>query len=133
MPRPCHSCRVLRESPNGSRKYPNCQSNSFTNWYPSDNLRGTPRCSRRSRTRAGRPHAVSGRLMLIHICHALTALCRGLEESLSERYGRGMACMIQTRPHCVCQMGKNQSEPSASLHGMCELSFTVFVAACRQY
>jgi hypothetical protein len=68
----------------------------------------------RSRTRAGRPHAVSGRPMLIHICHAHAhahahaALCRGLEKSLSERHGRGMArarhwfgmaCVNQTRPH----------------------------------
>jgi hypothetical protein len=43
----------------------------------------------RSRTRAGHAHAVSGRPMLIHTCHA--ALCRGLEKSLSERHGRGMA------------------------------------------
>jgi hypothetical protein len=28
----------------------------------------------RSRTRAGRPHAVSGRPMLIHTCHAMTML-----------------------------------------------------------
>jgi hypothetical protein len=43
----------------------------------------------RSRTRADRPHAVSGRPILIHTCHA--ALCRGLEKLLSERHGRGMA------------------------------------------
>jgi len=71
MPHPCPSlqCRVLHESPRGSRKYPNCQSNSLTDrpfcsvllplftvagmdrceedWYASDNnLRGTPRGSR---------------------------------------------------------------------------------------
>jgi hypothetical protein len=59
-----------------------------------------------SRNRAGGPHAVSGRPMLIRTCHA--ALCRFLENSLSERRGRGMAqarhgpdmaCMNQTRPH----------------------------------
>jgi hypothetical protein len=44
----------------------------------------------RTRTRTGRPHAVSGRPMLIHTCHAHTALCRDLEKSLSERHGRGM-------------------------------------------
>jgi hypothetical protein len=43
----------------------------------------------RSRTRAGRPHAVSGLPMLIYTCHA--APCLGLEKSLSERHGRGMA------------------------------------------
>jgi hypothetical protein len=47
----------------------------------------------RSRTRAGRPHAVFGRPMLIHTCHAHAhaALCRDHEKSLSERHGRGMA------------------------------------------
>jgi hypothetical protein len=47
----------------------------------------------RSRTRAGRPHAVSGRPMLIHTDHAvpLPRPCRGLERSLSERHIRGMA------------------------------------------
>jgi hypothetical protein len=77
-------CRVLRESPRGSRKYPNCYSNSLTDhlfcsvllplftvvgmdrceedWYGFDsNLRGTPRGSRKSRTRAGSPQAVSRR------------------------------------------------------------------------
>jgi hypothetical protein len=38
-----------------------------------------------------RIHAASGRPMLIHKCHAHAALCRGLEKSLSERHGRGMA------------------------------------------
>jgi hypothetical protein len=45
----------------------------------------------RSRTRAGRPHAVFGRPMLIHTCHAHAALCRGLEQPLSKRHGCGMA------------------------------------------
>ena len=63
-------CRVLRESPHCSRKYPNCESSSLTDplfcsvllplfavvgmdrceedWYASDNnLRGTPRGSRK--------------------------------------------------------------------------------------
>jgi hypothetical protein len=69
-------CRVLRESPRGSRKYPKCYSNSLTDrlfcsvllplftvvgvdrcaedWYASDNnLRGTPRGSRKKQN-AGR-------------------------------------------------------------------------------
>jgi hypothetical protein len=80
----------------------------------------------RSRTRAGRPHVVSGRPMVIHTCHAHAALCRGLEKSLSERQdrgiararnGRGMACVKQTRPHCVNQVGKTQSKPLAARHG----------------
>jgi hypothetical protein len=69
--------------------------------------------------------------MLIHTYNAHAALCRGLEESLSERYGRGMAWkqhgrgiafVDQTRPHCVNQMGKTQSKPIAERHGMCELA-----------
>jgi hypothetical protein len=47
-------CRVLRGSPRGSRKYPNCWSYSLTDWYASDNnLRGTPRGSRK-KLNAGR-------------------------------------------------------------------------------
>jgi hypothetical protein len=41
----------------------------------------------RSRTRAGRPHAVSGRPMLIHIYHAVPLPRPCLERSLSERRG----------------------------------------------
>jgi hypothetical protein len=65
----------------------------------------------RSRTPAGRPPAVSERSMLIHTCHACSfrahaALCHGLEKSLSERHGRGMArarhgmCDSNTAPLC---------------------------------
>jgi hypothetical protein len=43
--------------------------------------------------------------------------CRGLEKSLSERHGSGMACVNQTRPHCVNQMGKTQSKPLAARYG----------------
>jgi hypothetical protein len=118
VPLPCHAvlihtchawraptilrqCRVLRESPRGSRKYPNCLSYSLTDWYASgNNLRGTRVVAGRIGNRAGRPHAVSGRPMLFHICHAMclccahAALCRGLEKSLSDGmavawYGHG--------------------------------------------
>jgi hypothetical protein len=52
-------------------------------------------------------------------CHAmLMPLCRDLEKLLSERHGRGMACVDQTRPHCVNLTGKTQSKPSAARHGM---------------
>jgi hypothetical protein len=86
----------------------------------------------RSRTRAGRFHAVSGRPILIHTCHAHAALCRDLKKSLSERHGHGMAwerhgrdtaCVNQTWPHCANQMGKTQLKPLAERHGMCELAF----------
>jgi hypothetical protein len=86
-------CRVLRECPRGSRKYPNCQSYSLTDWYASDNLRGTPRGSRKKPKTSRSP---TSRLWMAdansHMpCHAQAALCRGLEKSLSERHGRGMA------------------------------------------
>jgi hypothetical protein len=43
-------CRVLRESPRGRRKYPNC----IWDWFASgNNLRRTPRCSRK-KPNAGR-------------------------------------------------------------------------------
>jgi hypothetical protein len=93
----------------------------------------------RRRMLAGRQHAVSGRPMLIHTYHAVPMLipcrhpaatlprpCRGLENSLSERYifgmageryGNGMVCVNQTRPHCVNQMGKTQSKPLDERHG----------------
>jgi hypothetical protein len=32
-------------------------------------------------------------------------------------HGRGMACVNQTRPHCVNLMGKTQSKPLAARHG----------------
>jgi hypothetical protein len=43
--------------------------------------------------------------------------CRGHERSLSERHIRGMACVNQTRPHCVNQMEKTQSKHLAERHG----------------
>jgi hypothetical protein len=111
-------CRVLRESPRGS----------LTDSYASvNNLRGTPRGSRK-KPNAGR--SPTCRLWTTdansHMpCHAHAALCRGVEKSLSERHGRGMAlaqhvrgmaCVNQTRPHCVNQMGKTQSKLSAARH-----------------
>jgi hypothetical protein len=38
----------------------------------------------------------------------------------------GMACVNQTRPHCVNQMGKTQSNPAGERHGMCELALMVW-------
>jgi hypothetical protein len=89
----------------------------------------------RGRNLASRQPAVSERPMLIHTYHAVPMLlpcrhpavtwprpCRGLERSLSkrhvrgmagERHGNGMVCVIQTRLHCVNQMGKTQSKALA--------------------
>jgi hypothetical protein len=87
-------CRVLHESLRGSRKYPNCYSNSLTDglicsvllplftvlgmdhceedWYASDNnLRGTPRGSRKKPNMGRQP---TGRL-------STAVLCRGLEKN----------------------------------------------------
>jgi hypothetical protein len=87
-----------------------------------------PAILRECQTGAGRPHDVSGRQMLIHTYHAvpMPRLCRGLERSLSDRHihsmgwvwhGNGMACVKETRPHCVNQMGKTQSKHLAEQHG----------------
>jgi hypothetical protein len=82
-------CRVLREIPRGSRKYPNCLSYSLTDWYTSDNsLRGTPRGSRK-KPNAGR--SPTCRLWtadaISHMPrHSHAALCRGLEKLLSARH-----------------------------------------------
>jgi len=72
-------------------------------WHASDNnLRGTPRGSRK-KPNAGGAHR----------------LCRGLEKNGMVRawYGRGIASVNQTRPHCVNQMGKTHSKPLAAWHG----------------
>jgi hypothetical protein len=113
-------CPVLCKTPYGSGKYPNCWSYSLTDWYASDNnLRGNPRGSRK-KPNAGRSSTC--RLWMAnansHVpCHAHAALYRGLEKPLSERHGRGMACVNPTRSHCVNQMGKTQSNPLAERHG----------------
>jgi hypothetical protein len=37
--------------------------------------------------------------------------------ALRDRHGNGMACVNQTRPHNVNQMGKTQSKALAERHG----------------
>jgi hypothetical protein len=65
--------------------------------------------SGRSRTRAGSP---AGRL-------STAVLCRGLEKNGMVRawHGHSVVSVNQTRPHCVNQMGKTHSKPSAARHG----------------
>jgi hypothetical protein len=77
-----------------------------------------------TRTRAGRPHAVSGRPILIHTCHtipmprcAVTLRSRCQNGMVMAWQGRSMACVNQTRPHCVNQTGKTPSKPLAARHG----------------
>jgi hypothetical protein len=93
----------------------------------------------RSRTRTGRPHAVSGRPVLIHICHANAALCRDLEKSLSERHGRGMARarhgMCESNTAALCKLngkgtiltpsGTARHGTAGERHGIYELALTV--------
>jgi hypothetical protein len=134
-------CRVLRESPRGSRKYPNCLSYSLTDWYASDNnVRGTPRGIRK-KPNAGR--SPTCRLWTTdansHMpCHpmlmsrCIVALRNRFQNGMVVAWhGRGMACVNQTRPRCVNQTGKTQSKPLAARHGrgtawarhgMCELT-----------
>jgi hypothetical protein len=79
-------------------------------WHASDNnLRGTPRGSRKKPNASRQP---TGRL-------STAVLCRGLEKNGMVRawHGRGMASVNQTRPHCVNKMGKTHSKPLASRHG----------------
>jgi hypothetical protein len=84
----------------------------------------------RSRTRTGRPQAVSRQP-----CSA-TALRR------TTRSECGMAGVNQTRPHCVNQMGKIHSKPLAARHGrgmawarhaMCESTFNSLNRAPGSY
>jgi hypothetical protein len=74
VPMPCRvpvilrQCRVLRENTRGRQKYPNCS----WDWYASgNNLRGTPRGSRKKPNAGRSPNAVSGRPTLIHTYHAV--------------------------------------------------------------
>jgi hypothetical protein len=80
----------------------------------------------RRRKLAGRQNAVRTLFPCRHPAATLSRTCRGLERSLSERHIRGMAAerhengmvyVNQTRPHCVNQMGKTQSQPLAERHG----------------
>jgi hypothetical protein len=78
----------------------------------------------KSRAQAGRPYAVSGRPMLIHTCHAIpmprcaVALRSRFQNGMVVAWhGNGMACVNQTRPHCVNQVGKTQSKPLAARLG----------------
>ena len=59
----------------------------------------------RSRTQAGSPQAVSRRP------------CGVMALRRTAWYGRGMASVNQTRPHCVKQLGKTQSKTLAARHG----------------
>jgi hypothetical protein len=85
-------------------------------WYASDNkFPGTGRGSSKGHKLSSRKHAVN-----------MPSPYHGLERSLTERHisgmagerhGNGMACVNQTRPHCVNQMGKTQSNYLAERHG----------------
>jgi hypothetical protein len=55
----------------------------------------------RSRTRAGRPHAVSGRQMLIRICHAHAAPMPRCAMALRSRFQNGM--VVAWARHGMCE------------------------------
>jgi hypothetical protein len=83
----------------------------------------------RSRTRAGRPHAVSGRPILIHTYPAVpmprcaVALKGRFQNGMVVAWhGNDMTCVNQTRPHCVNQVGNTQYKLLAERHGICELA-----------
>ena len=67
-----------------------------------------------------RAHAVLLKAMAQHGHLSTAMLYRVLEKNGMVRawYGRGMASVNQTRPHCVNQMGKTHSKPLAARHGM---------------
>jgi hypothetical protein len=78
----------------------------------------------RSRTRAGRPHAVSVGPVLIRTYHAVpmprcaVALRGRFQNGMVVAWqGNGMDCVNQTRPHSVNQMVKTQSKPLVERHG----------------
>jgi hypothetical protein len=114
-------CRALRESPRGSRKYPICYTSSLTDWCASDNsLRGTPRSSRKKPNAGRSPTCRLWRPRLIHTCHAMpmprcaVVLRNRFQNGMVVAWHRrGMACVNQTRSHCVNQVGKTQSKPLA--------------------
>jgi hypothetical protein len=101
--------------------------------------------SGRSRTREGRPHAVTGWPMIIHTCHAMP--CRAMPWSL-ERHGHGMArarCgMCETNTAALCKSNRKYTIYTLSgtawqwngmgatweRHGMCELAFNTAQFPC---
>jgi hypothetical protein len=93
-------CRVLRESPRGSRKYPNSYSHSLTDSYASDNnLRGTP-CGSRKKPKAGR--SPTFRLW---------------------KADANLQCHTTPRPRCAMALishFKNGTGVARAQHGMCE-------------
>jgi hypothetical protein len=132
--------RVLRESPRGRRKYPNCQSYILTNWYASDNnLRGTPRGNRKKPKACRSPTCrlwtadANSRMP----CHAHAATMPRCVVVLRIRFqygivvawhGHSMACVNHIRPYCVNQMGKPLvvgygMGTAWERHGMCGLAF----------
>jgi hypothetical protein len=79
-------------------------------------------------------HAVLFKATAQHGRREMAMLCCGLEKNgmVGTWHGHGMASVNQTRPLCVNQMGKTNSEPLVARHGrgtawerhaMCEAAF----------
>jgi hypothetical protein len=101
-------------------------------WYASDNkLPGTPRGSSK-KPKAGKSptcrlwmadanshiSCCSHAITLLRPCHIPAMALKGRFQKgiVVAQQGNGMACVNQTRPHCVNQMGKTQSNTLAEWH-----------------
>jgi hypothetical protein len=98
---------------------------------------------------AGRNRKRAGHPIQSYTCHAMpiprctVALRSRFQNGMVVAWhGRGVACVNQTQPHCVNQMGKTQSKHIAARHGrrmawerhgMCELDFTRLLASVTQF
>jgi hypothetical protein len=91
-------------------------------WYASDNKLPVARNGKSLTCR--HPAAAT----LPRTCHepAMALRARFQKGIFVAWQGNGMACVNQTRPHCVNQMGNTQSKALVERHGMCE-------SALREY
>jgi hypothetical protein len=97
--------RVLRESPRVSRIYPNCQSYTLTDWCASDNLRGTPRGSRKKPNLGRSP---TYRLWTVdansHMpCHAHAALAVAVRSRFHNGMVRARHGMCESNTAALCK------------------------------
>jgi hypothetical protein len=94
-------CRVLHESPCGRRKKLNAGSSPTCLLWTAD-------------TNSHKPCRFHAALMP----RSAVALSGRFQNGMIVAWqGNGMACVNQTRPHCVNKMGKTKSKPLAERHG----------------
>jgi hypothetical protein len=88
--------------------------------YASDNKLPGTGCGSSKRPKAGKSPTCR---------HPAMALRGHFQKGISVAWqGNGMACVNQTRPHSVNQMGRTQSKALAERHGMCESALRVLPA-----